>query len=217
MASVLVECESQALAKTGKQVGLDVGQSELIVGSDGLRVPSRMYKEYEYKLKHWQKKSARRRRLAKEKGISLDEAKNFQKAKTMVAKYHEKIRNCRQDYLHKVTREIVEEYDFIAIEDLKVKSLRNSKNTKRNNHKITNQSWFELRRMLEYKSDWYGKTLVTVDPRYTTQDCSNCDERTGPKKDLMIRQWTCSNCKAEHDRDVNAGQNILYRGLETVS
>ena len=216
-ASVLVESENQVLDKTEKQVGLDMGQTDLMIGSDGLRIKTRTYKHYERKLKQWQKKMSRRMRLAKEKGIPLDEAKNYQKAKRMVAKYHEKIRNSRKDYLHKVTRQIVEEYDLIAVEDLRVKGMLNRDNSKLNNHAIANQSWYELRTMFEYKAEWYGKTFVKVDPRYTSQDCSNCQERTGPKNDLSVRHWVCSNCKTKHDRDINAGRNILNKALNELA
>ncbi len=215
-ASVLVESESQVLDKTDQQVGLDMGQSHLMIGSDGLRIKTRTYKQYERKLKRWQKKMTRRMRLAKEKGISLEEAKNYQEAKRMVAKYHEKIRNCRKDYLHKVIRHIVEEYDFIAVEDLRVKGMLNRENSKLNNHAIANQSWYELRTLFEYKSEWYDKTFVKVDPRYTSQDCSNCHERTGPKNDLSVRHWMCSSCGVSHDRDINAGKNILNKALNQV-
>lgn len=213
--SVLVESESQVLDKTEKKIGLDMGQTDLMIGSDGLRVKARTYKLYEKKLKQWQRKMSRRMRLAKEKGIALEEATNYQKAKQMVYKYHEKIRNSRNDYLHKVTKEIVVNYGFIAVEDLKVKNMMVD-NTTTNNHKIANQSWFMLRTMFEYKSEWYGRTFVKVHPKYTSQDCSNCNERTGPKNDLTVRHWTCSNCHAKHDRDINAGQNVLNKGLVQV-
>ena len=215
-ASVLVESENQVLDKTDKQVGLDVGQSDLMIGSDGFRVKTQTYKQYENKLRQWQRKYSRRMRLAKAKGIPLDEAKNYQEAKQMVAKYHEKIRNCRRDYIHKITKKIVTDYDFIAVEDLRVKGMLNNSNTKRNNHAIANQSWYELRTMFEYKSDWYGKRFLKVDPKYTSQDCSNCQKRTGPKNDLSVRHWVCSNCKTKHDRDINAGRNILNKALIQV-
>lgn len=220
-ASVLVESESQAVDKTGKQIGIDMGQIDLMIGSDGLRVKTRMYKSYEKQLAKWQRKQARRLRLAKSSGIPLQDAKNYQKAKQMVAKYHEKIRNCRKDYLHKESTKIVKAYDFIAVENLKAKNLmanpKNKKRLKANHHKIANQSWHELRVMLEYKCDCYGKTFVKVDPRYTSQDCSHCQQRTGPKGDTKVRAWLCSNCLAFHDRDINAGQNILAKGLALVS
>lgn len=215
-ASVLVESKNQVLDKIDKKIGLDMGQSDLMIGSDGLRIKTRTYKQYEHKLKEWQRKASRRMRLAKAKGVLLDEAKNYQKAKRMVAKYHEKIRNSCKDYLQKVTTAIVEEYDFIAVEDLRVKGMLNRDNSKLNNYAIANQSWYELRTMFEYKSEWYGKTFVKVDPRYTSQDCSNCQERTGPKNDLSVRQWVCPNCKTKHDRDINAGRNILNKAINEV-
>lgn len=220
-ASVLVESESQVLDKTEQSIGLDMGQKNLMIGSNGLRIETRTHKKYERKLKYWQRKMSRRMRLAKEKGVPLDEAKNYQIAKRMVAKYYEKIRYSRTDYLQKATTTIVETYDFIAVEDLKVKNMlanpHNKNRLKANHRKIANQSWYQLRTMFEYKCEWYDKTFVKVDPRYTSQDCSGCQERTGPKGDVSIRQWTCAGCGASHDRDINAAQNILNKGLQLVS
>jgi len=123
----------------------------------------------------------------------------------MVAKYNEKIANQRDNYLHNITKELVEQYDVIKIEDLKAKNLLK-------NHKlaraIANQSWRKLRIMLEYKCAWYGKQLVTVNPYKTSQFCSACGYDDG-KHTLDIRQWTCPNCGINHDRDINAATNIL--------
>lgn len=131
--------------------------------------------------------------------------KNYQKAKHMVAKYNEKIANQRKDYLHKLTRSLVEQYDVIKIEDLKVKNLLKNHTLAR---AIANQSWREIRIQLEYKCAWYGKQLVTVNPRKTSQICSNCGYDDG-KHTLDIRQWTCPKCGTHHDRDINAAKNIL--------
>ena len=215
-ASVLVESENQVIDKTGQSIGLDMGQANLMIGSDGYRVKTKRYAAEQRKLKIWQKKMARRLRLAKQKGIALEEAKNYQKAKRMVAKYHKKIRDARTDYLHKETTKILKAYDFVAVEDLKVRSLM-AENTKRNNQKIANQSWYQIRTLFDYKAIWHGKTFVKVDPKYTSQDCSHCFERTGPKNDLSVRNWCCSNCQTKHDRDVNAAQNILNKGLQIVN
>lgn len=219
-ASVLVEREIQTFEETGQSIGLDMGQTDLMIGSDGIRVSTRQYLVYQAKLRSWQHKMARRGRLAKERGVLLAEAKNYQVAKRMVAKWHEKIRNCRTDYLHKQTTAIVKNYDFIAIEDLGIQRMMTSRpvsgrQAKRaNNHKVANQSWHTIRTMLEYKAAWYGKEVVAVDPRYTSQDCSSCLVRTGPKNDLSVRNWTCSSCQVTHDRDINAAKNILQRGLD---
>jgi len=123
----------------------------------------------------------------------------------MVAKYSEKIANQRNNYLHMLTKTLVEQYDMIKIEDLKAKNLMK-------NHKlaraIANQSWRKLRSQLEYKCTWYGKQLVIVNPRKTSQICSNCGYNDG-KHGLDIREWTCPNCGTILDRDINAAKNIL--------
>ena len=214
-ASVLVECESQALPRTGKEIGLDFGQTDLVIGSDNaLRIPSREYKYYEKKLHKWQRKSARRRRQAIQNQTPLVESKNYQKAKQQVAKYHRKIKNCRQDYLHKISKYLVENYDFIALEDLRVRNMVQNPNNKTclksNNRKRHNQAWSMLRELIEYKGEWYDKTVVPVLPHYTSQDCACCGYRN---KDLTLsdRVWTCPKCHQILDRDVNAAQNILVK------
>lgn len=219
-ASLLVECENQAFTRTGKEVGLDFGQTDLVIGSDGnLRIPSKEYKQYEDKIHQWQRKLSRRRRQAVENQVRLDDAKNYQKAKQQVAKYHRKIKNCRQDYLHKVSKQIVKQYDLIALEDLKVKNLTRNPNNKsylkRNNHKRHNQAWYTLRCMIQYKGEWYGKTVVPVPPHHTSQDCSCCGYRN---KELTLkdRVWICPNCKTTLDRDINAAKNILVKAKEMV-
>lgn len=215
-ASVLVESESQTFDKTGQRVGLDVGMSDLIIGSDGLRIPTKRYDELDHKLKQWQRKQSRRARLAKQRGVNLSDAKNYQKAKRMVAKIHQKIRNSRKDYLHKVTTQIVKDYDYIAVEDLRVRNMMRNPNNKNNlksfHHRMANQSWYELALMLTYKAERYGKTLIKVDPRNTSKMCSHC---SAINKDLTLsdRSWICSSCGSKHDRDINAGQNILNKAF----
>lgn len=80
---------------------------------------------------------------------------------------------------------------------------------------IEEASFFEFRRELEYKCDWYGKTLVVVAPNYTTQVCSTCGFNSG-KKELSIREWDCPKCGTHHDRDINAAKNILNKGLNKL-
>lgn len=218
--SVLVERERQVLAPTGQSVGLDMGQIDLMIGSDGYRMPTRQYRELEQKLSVWQKKMSRRGRLAKARGVNLSDAKNYQNAKRMVAKYHAKIRNSRLDYLHKATYNLVKKYDIIAVEDLKVKTMMRRSapcmpNWNANHRKIANQSWALIREMLAYKCEWNDKTFIKVDPRYTSQDCSSCGDRTGPRGNTAVRDWTCSSCHVHHDRDINAAQNILRRAVAT--
>ena len=218
----LVDCESQAsIQKTQQAVGLDFGVADLIIASTGFKYPTlQIDKKLLYQKQIWERKLARRRKLAK-KAIAWDyhqkvinprtlaDFKNYIKAKEMVAKYSEKIANQRQDYLQKITTKLVKQYDTIVIEDLKTKNLL------KNHHlakAIANQAWRKLRELLTYKTAWYDKELIIVNPYKTSQICSNCGYDDG-KHGLNIREWTCPQCHIHHDRDINASKNILNLGL----
>ena len=216
-AILLLDTEIRELSKTGNSVGIDMGVADLIITSDGIKYPTIRFDKILSKKKHyWEKRLARRRLQAKKEVAwdyhnkvseprELSDFSNYLKAKHMVAKYNEKIANQRSNYLHKLTKSLVEQYDVIKIEDLKAKNLLK-------NHKlaraIANQGWRELRYQLEYKCAWYGKQLVTVNPRKTSQICSNCGFDDG-KHTLDVREWTCPKCGMNHDRDINAAKNIL--------
>ncbi|MDN3955100.1 RNA-guided endonuclease TnpB family protein [Sporolactobacillus laevolacticus] len=220
-AVLLVECENQAFEKTNMQVGLDMGVRGLLICSDGTKFPTIRFDKRLAQRKHYWEKRLARRRLQAQKEIAWDKHNkvlhprvlsdfaNYRKAKVMVAKYNEKIANQRNNYLHHLTTKLVKQYDVIAIEDLKTKNLLH-------NHKlaraIANQAWRELRRMLSYKCEWYGKQLIVVNPYKTSQICSHCGHDNG-KHPLEVREWTCSSCHHHHDRDFNAAKNILKIGL----
>lgn len=213
--SLIVDYESQELTKTNKSVGIDVGKTHLAILSNGDKIPSLDLSDLELKLKYWQRKMSRRSELAKAKNIPLDDSKGYQKAKLMACKYHEKIKNKRLDYLHKITKEIVENCDFIAIEDIKVKDLLNKNHTRKSNRKTANQSWYAFRLLLDYKCEMYGKELVVIDPRYTSKTCSCCGYVNHDLK-LYDRVWVCPNCDKIYDRDINASINILNKALDSV-
>ncbi|WP_459771496.1 transposase, partial [Alkalibacterium sp. s-m-28] len=99
--SVLVECENQDLPKTDKIVGVDLGLTDLAITSDGTKYPSLyLHRKYKKHLHYWEKRLVRRRIQAKNKGIDLRSAKNYQKARIQVAKLNQKIKDTRKDYLH---------------------------------------------------------------------------------------------------------------------
>ena len=216
-AILLVDTEIEELPKTTSAVGIDMGVADIVITSDGVKYPTVRFDKALAKKKHyWEKRLARRRRQA-QKEIAWDQHnkvieprelsdfKNYLKAKRMVAKYDERIANQRNNYLHHLSKQLIAQYDVIKIEDLRTKNLLK-------NHKlaraIANQSWRTLRSQLEYKCAWYGKQLVTVNPRKTSQICSNCGYDDG-KHTLDIREWTCPHCGISHDRDINAAKNIL--------
>ena len=216
-ASLVIEREIQPLSKTGKSVGIDLGLASLSTQSDGTKIPlPRFDKNLAKKKRYWERKLARRRIRAEQviheqkklkHTLELEDFANYTKAKRMVAKYSEKERNQRNDYHQKYTTKLVKEFDTIVTEDLKPSNMMK-------NHKlaraVANAGWRSLRTMLEYKTEWYGKELIVINPAYTSQ----VDFETGEiqKKGLKIREYVNSNGTLV-DRDVNAAKNILKWGM----
>ena len=222
--SMEVEQAHQALPKTGQAVGIDVGIADLAISSDGVKYGTFNAKWYEKQATTWQSRFSRRKHQAtvrvrqynhEHKGLpemDISDYQNWQRAKQRKARYQAKVADKRADYLHKLTTQLVKQYDVIVIEDLKAKNLQHNHHLAR---AIANASWRQFRTMLEYKCTWYGKRLITVTPNHTSQICSNCGYHSG-KKPLKVREWTCPNCGTHHDRDINAAVNILHRGLKAI-
>lgn len=226
--SVNYEDENQVFDKTKNAVGIDLNTGELAVFSDETRIPSLNLKPLERKLRVEQRKLSRRYLRAKiemdfdktfkpkDQQRDLFDFPNYQRQKRVVARIHEKIRNKRRDYIQKITTDIVKNYDTIVIEDLKVSNMLKNHHLA---HKIGHQSWYEFRRELEYKCDWYGKQLIVVSPNNTSRICSSCGQKNHEFDNLTqnewlkTREWTCPTCHQHHDRDVNAAMNILNKGL----
>ncbi|WP_237773999.1 transposase [Actinosynnema sp. ALI-1.44] len=137
------------------------------------------------------------------------ESNNRRKAKTKVARAHRKVRTARQDFLHRTSTRLVRDYDLIAIEDLMVKNMVRNRRLAR---VISDASWGEFRRQLEYEAERAGRTLVVVDRWYpSSKTCSECGHRLA-ELTLSVRHWTCPACRTHHDRDINAAKNILAAG-----
>ena len=209
--SLLCKEEINELPKTNSAIGIDLGITDFAILSDGQKIDNnRFTSKMEKKLKREQRKLSRRALLAKNKGIPLSEAKNYQKQKRKVARLHEKVMNQRTDFLNKLSTEIIKNHDIICIEDLNVKGmLRNHKLAR----SISDVSWSSFVAKLQYKADWYGREIIKVDTWFpSSQICSECGHKDG-KKPLDIREWTCPICHTHHDRDINASINILTEGL----
>lgn len=214
-----MEDEKNVYENTGS-VGIDLGLADFAILSDGeesqkIPNPRFLYKTLA-KLEKEQKIMSRRQLQAKKDGKKMYEAKNYQKQRIKVAKIHEKVARQRDYFLNVLSSEIIKNYDTIAIEDLKVKEMieKGDKNRARN---ISDVSWSEFVRKLQYKADWSDRELIKVDQWFpSSQICSECGHRDG-KKDVNIREWDCPKCGTHHDRDVNAATNILIEGIRLLS
>ena len=200
--SILVDDYTiKALPRIEKSIGLDVGITSLIATSDGDKIANQgHFKKLRKKLKRKQKTLAR-----KQKGSN-----NRQKARVKVAKVHAQITDARQDFLHKLTTQLIRENQTIVVEDLAIKNMVK-------NHKlalaISDASWGELIRQLAYKCEWYGRELIKIDRWFpSSKRCGNCGHIVD-KLPLNIREWECPKCGTSHDRDINAAKNILAAGL----
>ncbi len=202
--SFTVEQEIAYKSKSGRAVGIDMGVSYLATLSDGSRIENpRALDQLDAQLRVQQRRLSR-----KQKGSN-----RRQKQRQRVAKIHARIRDSRQDHLHKATTQLVESQDVICVESLHVKGMVRNRRLARSIH---DASMSEFLRLLDYKAGWYGKTMIKVDQWFpSSKTCSCCGHRMESMA-LGIREWDCPECGAHHDRDVNAARNILGQGLKQL-
>ena len=202
--SLLVNVEIEALPQSGSQVGIDLGITSLLALSNGEKIANpKGFKAKYRKLRRAQKALSR-----KQKGSN-----NRHKARLKVAKVHQEIADARKDNLHKLTTRLVRENQTIAVENLAVKNMIKNPQLAL---AISDASWGELVGQLEYKCDWYDRTLIKIDRGFpSSKRCGNCGHIVN-KMPLNIREWDCRNCGTHHDRDINAAKNILAAGLAVL-
>ena len=197
------DVEFEPLPKTGKQIGIDLGIKDFLITSDGEKFSGvKSLKQSLEKMAKLQRKLSRQK-----KGSG-----RYNQTRLKIAKLHDHISHQRSYFLHNLSTKLIREYDVICIEDLSVADMIQDS---RFAIDILDASWSEFVRQLEYKAEWYGREVIKVDKYYaSSQTCSCCGEKSPITKNLKIRKWVCPNCGAELDRDVNAANNILKRGLE---
>ncbi len=197
-ASILTDdgLELPEVSTDGKILGLDVGLNHLVVTSDGSKFGNpRHLRNAENNLKRKQQKLSR-----KKKGSNSRD-----KARRLVARAHERVGAARKDFLHKLSRRLVNENQVIAIETLNVKGMTRNPNLAKS---INDAGWAMLFSFIEYKAARAGKAVVKIDRWFpSSKACSDCGS-ISDKMPLDVRSWTCPHCGSHHDRDINAARNI---------
>lgn len=209
-ASVLMELEDETLTPhtDGKVVGIDLGLKDFAIVNDGIKTSK--YANPKHLAKHERNLKRKQQKLArKEKG-----SKSRDKARRLVARVHERVSNVRQDYLHKLSRKLVDDNQVIVVESLNTKGMvRNHKLAKA----ISDVGWGMFVNFLQYKLDREGKVLVEIDRWFPSSKlCSNCHDQVD-EMPLGLRTWICPSCGTHHDRDGNAAINIRAEGIRMLS
>ena len=217
---LLFNVDIQPKPKAEGQVGIDLGVKNLLTLSTGEKIdyPNRLL-QLEKNVRKEQHRLSR-----KTKGSN-----NYRKQKAIVAKAYAKLRSYRDDFQHQLSHRLIEDNQFIGMETLAVRNMtrkakkkldadgtptRNGQSRKRAmNRSILREGWSALVGKLSYKAEWYGRPLVQVDRFYPSSKlCHNCGHKYKELR-LFEREWTCKQCGATHDRDVNAALNILDEAL----
>jgi putative transposase len=199
--SMLCDDSVSAKPEVDGQVGIDLGLTHFAILSTGEKIASpNTFRKNEARLARLQ------RRLAKKQKGSANRAK----AKMKVARIHANISDARKDFLHKLSTRLINENQVIAVESLAVSNMQKNHCLAKS---ISDASWAEFVRQLEYKALWYGRTLIGIDRWYpSSKRCDDCGYTIGSLP-LNVREWTCPECGVVHDRDINAARNILAAGL----
>lgn len=203
--SITVEKEIKQFPVESDKIGLDLGIKDFAVMSDGTKIPNPHFKKKEVKkLKKLQRALSRKKK----------DSRRREKCRIKLARKQSKIVNKKNDFLHKLSSKLIHENQVICLENLNLKGMVK-------NHclaeSISECSWYEFVRQLEYKGRWYGRTVVKIDRFFpSSKTCSNCGF-IKESLNLSERKWTCPKCNTELDRDLNAAKNILKQGLNSLS
>ena len=207
--------EPKKLPITTQCCGIDLGIKDFATIYNKEKVDGKHFSKIENP-KHLSKSRNRLKKLQKDLSRKQKGSNNYEKSRKKLNKKHFKIRNQRKDFLHKLSKHLIDENQVICIEDLQVKEMIKDAPSKVRDS-ISDVGFRIFRNMLEYKCNWYGRTLVIIPSDYpSSQLCWKCGTKNPNVKDLTIRKWTCHHCGCKHDRDKNASKNILTEGLKIL-
>lgn len=213
---------AQTLPQTGKSVGIDLNVENFLTMSNGTIISNpKFYMHQEQYLCHYQHKLSRQYRHAVADHKPLAVRQNYQAQRLIVARKLKRVADQRRSFLDNLSMDIIRHYDVIVLEQLQGKNMLKNHALAKN---ISDTGWRIFVSMLQYKANMYGRTVILVNPAYTTQTCHACgyicgrtDKSAHDKLKLSDREWTCPSCHRHHIRDINAAKNILDRGLEQLS
>ena len=201
-----IDEEERTLDKD-KSIGLDFSISSLFVSDSSTRVnPPKYYEQSLDKLAKEQRKLSHMKRGSK----------NYEMQLIRLSRLHEHISNQRKDYLHKLSRDIANRYDYVFVEDLDLQKMSEKKDDLKLGSEISDLGYGYFLNYLTYKLDWLGKKLVKVDRYFpSSKTCSVCGYRNDNLK-LSTRSWICPKCGVKHNRDINASINIKKEGIRMI-
>jgi putative transposase len=205
--SVLVDDDkaNPELMPVDKAIGIDVGLTHFAITSDRSK-----FDNPKFFIKHQRNLKRKQQKLSKKKKGS----QNRKKARLAVAKVHSKIARCREDFLHKLSRKIVNENQVIAVENLNIKGMVKNHNLAK---AISDVGWGMFCTMLKYKAESEGRQYIEIDRWFpSSKTCHVCLNRVD-NLSLDVRAWTCKHCGTHHDRDVNAAINIRNEALRILA
>lgn len=203
-------------SKKHSEVGIDLNIENFYTDSNNNVVANpRFFEKQKNEIASLQREYSRRLRRCKAERRSANQSKNLNRTKLKLTKAHKKIMNQRLNFTQNVTTTLIKNHDLVVCENL------SSKNMLRNHAlamRIADVGWRQFLEELQYKAKMYGRTVILVNPKLTTQTCSNCNYVLPKNKRLTLRnrEWICPKCKTHHIRDHNAAKNILNKGLKLL-
>ena len=219
--SILVETNEETKPLKTKEIlgpentiGIDLGIKSFAVLSNGEVIDNPKFKKSQQRnITRVQRKLSSRVEVCKKNKSHL--SKRGERIKLRLAKIHRKVHNQRMDFIHKLTSNLVKQFDCICIEDLNVKGMMQNHNLA---NSINDASWSEFVQVLKYKAQWNGVRVIQIDRfEASSQTCHVCGHKNPSVKNLNVRMWTCPQCGTYHDRDMNAVINIRNIGLKSLS
>ena len=196
-ASILIDGPAKSkLEPTEATIGIDLGIKNTITASTGaiMSIPE--------KLNYYERKIAKANRNLHRKILG---SKNREKARLKLAKLYYKAKKLREDWNHQISYALVKYYDIITLETLKIQNMMKNRRLAK---KVANAAWFQLKTFIKYKAEWYGKIVIEVSSWFPSSKLCHCCGTKNIALTLADREWTCSNCNTNHNRDINAAKNL---------